>query len=183
MPLLSNPIDSHQPRAPSRFSRRRVLLGGGGLFALAAVGTGSALFAPWPKLRGRTYLTPTEAAVALALAEVMFDEPGLPPASEIDLLSHLDAAVGGLHPTTRKLFCTGLRALEYSTLPFSFSRFSALSLERRRAAVRRFEKKPYLMSQLMLSLRFQVGQSWFESEAGAAASGWRMGCTPSGAEG
>jgi len=159
------------------------LLGGGGVVAMAAVGTGAALFAPWPKLRGRTFLTPTEAAVALALAEALFDEPGLPSPAEIDLLTHLDEGVGGQHPTTRKLFCTGLRALEYSTLPLSFSRFSKLSLERRKAVIRRFERKPYLMSQLMLSLRFQVAQSWFESDAARAASGWRLGCTPSGAEG
>ena len=35
----------------------------------------------------------------------------------------------------------------------------------------------------MLSLRFQVAQSWFESDIAKEASGWRLGCTPSGAEG
>ncbi len=173
------------PDAPAarRFSRRKLLLGGGALAALGLSGGGAALFAPWPKLRGRTWLTPTEGAVALALAEALFDEPGAPPAHQIDLLTHLDDAIGGLHPATRKLFCTGLRALEYATLPLSFSRFSQLPLERRKSALRRFEKKPYLMTQLLLSLRFQIAQSWFESDAARAASGWRMGCTPSGAEG
>jgi hypothetical protein len=164
-------------------SRRQLLIGGGGLVVLGVIGTGAALFAPWPRLTGRKFLTPTEAGVALALAEVLFDEPGLPSPAQIDLLRHLDEGIGGLHPTTRKLFRTGLRALEYSTLPISLSRFSQLPLERRKAAVRRFEKKPYLMSQLMLSLRFQVGQAWFESPAGLSASGWRLGCVPSGSEG
>jgi len=188
--MSPNPTDPNRAlaaataeRRPARFSRRKLLLGGGSVLALAAAGTGAVLFAPWPNLRGRKWLTPAEGASALALAAVLFDEPGLPAAHQVDLLTHLDGALDGMHPTTRMGVRTGLRALEYATMPGYLSRFSELPLETRKAAVRQFERRPYLMSQLMLSLRFQIAACWFESDAGKLASEWRLGCTPSGAEG
>jgi gluconate 2-dehydrogenase subunit 3-like protein len=162
-----------------RVSRRAFLIGGAGVAAIGATGA-TALFAPFSATRGRRWLTETEAAAALALAKTLFSEGPTP--EEADVLGRLDAAVGDLHPQTRKLFKTGLRALEYAPLPRFLSRFSRLSAEARTACVKSWEKKPYLWSAALLSLRFQVGMAYFESDAARAACEWRLGCTPSGAE-
>lgn len=155
-----------------------MLIGGAGVAALVGSG-GVALLAPRPHARGRKNLSTTEAAVALALAEVLFREG--PTAEEADVVGRVDEAVGEMHPDTRRLFLIGLRALEYATLPSFLSRFSRLDLERRVAAVRSWEKRPYLWSAALVSLRFQVGMAYFESDAARAACGWGLGCTPSGA--
>lgn len=149
--------------------------------ALAATGS-VALLAPFPSVRGRKWLSATEAAVALALAEVLFAEPSAPTAADADVLGRLDEAVGGMHAETRRLFRTGLRALEYATLPSFFSRFSRLDLKRRVAAIKGWEARPYLWAAALLSIRFQIGMAYFESDTARAACGWRLGCTPSGAE-
>jgi hypothetical protein len=163
-----------------RYGRRAILIGGAGVAALAATG-GVALFAPFPALKGRKWLSATEAAAALALAETLFHEPGAPTPLQADVLGHLDDAVGDMHPDTRKLFRLGLRALEYASLPSFLSRFSALDLPRRTAAIRSWERRPYLWSASILSMRFQIGMAYFEHDAARAACGWRLGCTPSGA--
>lgn len=162
-----------------KFGRRAILIGGAGVAAIAATG-GVALLAPMPALKGRRWLTAAEAAAALALAEVMFQEGPTP--AEADVLGRLDEAVGFMHPDTRKLFRTGLRALEYSPLPRYLSRFSKLDLRLRVAAIRGWEKKPYLWAAALLSMRFQIGMAYFESDAARAACGWSLGCHPSNAE-
>ena len=161
--------------------RRAFLIGGAGVAALGAAG-GAALFAPFAATRGRRWLTATEAAAALALAQAMFSEEGAPTPEQADVLGRLDTAVGDLHPDTRKLLKTGLRALEYAPLPRFFSRFSQLDLKARTACLKSWEKKPYLWAAAMLSMRFQVGMAYFESDAAREACGWKLGCTPSGAE-
>ena len=164
-----------------KFGRRALLIGGAGIAAVGATG-GVALFAPFSPARGRRWLTEAEASAALALADTLFSEPGGPTPEQADVLGRLDAAVGDLHPETRKLFKTGLRALEYAPLPRFLGRFSRLSPEARTACVKSWEKKPYLWAAALLSIRFQVGMAYFESEAARAACGWSLGCTPSGAE-
>ncbi len=164
-----------------RIGRRAFLIGGAGVAALGATG-GVALFAPFSPMRGRRWLTDAEAAGALALAQTMFAEADGPTPEQADVLGRLDAAVGDLHPDTRRLFKAGLRALEYAPLPRFLSRFSRLSAQARTACVRSWERKPYLWAAALLSLRFQVGMAYFESDEARAASGWRLGCTPSGAE-
>jgi hypothetical protein len=162
-----------------RIGRRAFLIGGAGVAALGAT-SGVALFAPFSPARGRRWLTETEAAAALALAQTMFSEGPSP--EEADVLGRLDAAVGDLHPETRHLFKTGLRALEYAPLPRFFGRFSRLDGKTRTACIKSWEKKPYLWAAALLSVRFQVGMAYFESAAARAACGWKLGCTPSGAE-
>jgi hypothetical protein len=71
-----------------------------------------------------------------------------------------------------------LRALEYAPLPRFFSRFSRLDEKARAACVRSWERKPYLWAAAMLSLRFQVGMAYFESDVAREACGWKLGCTP-----
>ena len=122
-----------------RIGRRAFLIGGAGVAALGATG-GAALLAPFSPMRGRRWLTETEAAAALALAQTLFQEGPKP--EEADVLGRLDAAVGDLHPDTRRLFKTGLRALEYAPLPRFFSRFSRLAPEARTACLKSWEKKP-----------------------------------------
>jgi hypothetical protein len=161
--------------------RRAFLIGGAGIAALGATG-GTALFAPFAAARGRKWLTETEAAAALAMAHTMFSEEGGPTPEQADVLGRLDAAVGDLHPQTRRLFKTGLRALEYASLPRYLSRFSRLSAEGRAACVRGWEKKPYLWAAAIMSIRFQVGMAYFESDEARAACGWSMGCKPTTAE-
>lgn len=161
--------------------RRAFLIGGAGIAALGATG-GVALLAPFAPLKGRRWLTETEAAAALALAETMFSESEGPTPEQADVLARLDAAVGDLHPDTRSLLKTGLRALEYAPLPRFLSRFSRLSPQSRVACVKGWEKKPYLWAAAMLSMRFQVGMAYFESDEARAACGWTLGCTPSKAE-
>lgn len=161
--------------------RRAFLIGGAGIAALGATG-GAALLAPFAAARGRRWLTETEAAAALALAHTLFTEAGGPTPEQADVLGRLDGAVGDLHPQTRQLLKTGLRALEYAPLPRYLSRFSRLSPESRAACVRGWEKKPYLWAAAMLSIRFQVAMAYFESDEARAACGWSLGCTPSGAE-
>jgi hypothetical protein len=95
--------------------RRAFLIGGAGVAAIGATG-GVALFAPFAPMRGRKWLTETEAAAALALAQTLFTQGPTP--EEADVLGRLDEAVGDLHPDTRSLFKTGLRALEYASLRF-----------------------------------------------------------------
>ena len=162
-----------------KYGRRAILMGGAGVAALAATGS-AVLLLPMPPLKGRRWLSATEAAAALALAETMFPEGPTP--AQADVLGRLDEAVGFMHPDTRKLFRTGLRALEYSPLPGFLARFSRLDPRSRVAAIRGWEKKPYLWAAALLSLRFQVGMAYFESDAARAACGWSLGCHPSGAE-
>ena len=159
--------------------RRAFLIGGAGIAALGATG-GVALFAPFSPVKGRRWLTETEAAAALALAKTLFTEGPTP--EEADVLGRLDQSVGDLHPDTRKLFKTGLRALEYAPLPRYLSRFSRLSAQAREACLKSWEKKPYLWSAAILSMRFQIGMAYFESDAAREACGWSMGCTPTKAE-
>jgi hypothetical protein len=158
-----------------------LLIGGAGVAALGAA-SGAALLAPFSAARGRRWLTEAEAAAALAIARTLFSEPGGPTPEEADVLGRLDAAVGDLHPETRRLFKTGLRALEYAPLPRFLSRFSRLSPQHRAACVKGWEKRPYLWAAALLSIRFQVGMAYFESDAARAACGWSLGCTPSKAE-
>jgi len=162
-----------------RIGRRAFLIGGAGVAAIGATG-GLALLAPFGPMRGRKWLTETEAAAALALAKTLFTEGPTP--EQADVLGRLDAAVGDLHPDTRRLLKTGLRALEYAPLPRFFGRFSRLDPQRRAACVRSWEKKPYLWAAALLSMRFQVGMAYFESDEARAACGWALGCTPSHAE-
>lgn len=164
-----------------RIGRRAFLIGGAGVAAIGATG-GVALLAPFSPMRGRKWLTETEAAAALALAQTLFAEPGGPTPEQADVLGRLDAAVGDLHPDTRRLFKTGLRALEYAPLPRFFGRFSRLDAQRRAACVKNWEKKPYLWAAAVLSIRFQVGMAYFESGEARAACGWALGCSPSRAE-
>jgi hypothetical protein len=161
--------------------RRAFLIGGAGVAAVAATG-GVALLAPFGPMRGRRWLTEAEASAALALAQTMFSEQGAPTPEQADVLGRLDAAVGEMHPETRRLFKTGLRALEYASLPRFWGRFSRLDASRRTAAIRGWEKRPYLWASAILSMRFQVGMAYFESDAARTACGWSLGCTPSGAE-
>ena len=155
------------------------MIGGAGVAAIGAT-SATALFAPFAATRGRRWLTETEAAAALALAQVFFTEGPTP--EQADLLGRLDESVGLLHPETRSLFKTGLRALEYAPLPRFFSRFSRLSQEARLACLKSWEKKPYLWSAAVFSMRFQVGLAYFESDEARAACGWSLGCTPTKAE-
>jgi hypothetical protein len=164
-----------------RFGRRALLIGGAGVAAIGAT-SGVALLAPFSAARGRRFLTETEAAAALALAQTMFAEPAAPTPEQADVLGRLDEAVGMLHPETRRLFKVGLRAVEYATLPTFLSRFSRLTPKSRAAAIRSWERKPYLWAAAMLSIRFQVGMAYFESDVARDACGWCMGCTPSKAE-
>src|SRR6059058_2656733 len=105
-----------------RIGRRAFLIGGAGIAAVAAT-SGAALVAPWGAARGRKWLTATESDAAHALAKTLFEERGAPTVEEAGVLSRLDEAVGAMHPQTRSLFKTGLRALEYASLPTYFSRF------------------------------------------------------------
>jgi hypothetical protein len=139
-----------------------------------------ALLAPFGPMKGRKWLTETEASAVLALAQTLFTEGPTP--EQADVLGRLDAAVGDLHPETRRLFKAGLRALEYAPLPRFFGRFSRLDPQRRTACIRSWEKKPYLWAAALLSIRFQVGMAYFESAEARAACGWAIGCTPSRAE-
>jgi len=165
-----------------RIGRRAFLIGGAGVAAIGATG-GVALMAPFGPMKGRKWLTETEASAALALAQTMFSEAEGPTPDQADVLGRLDAAVGDLHPDTRRLLKTGFRALEYASLPRFFGRFSRLDPQRRAAAIRSWEKKPYLWSAAILSMRFQVGMAYFESDEARAACGWSMGCHPSTSEG
>ena len=173
------------PAHRKRFSRRALLIGGAGVAALAA--TGAPLLVGGPVLRGRKWLSATECAVALALADTLFppgSEPGLPTAAEADVLGRLDEAVGGMNGEIRRLFTLGLRAFEYASLPGYFSRFSRLTPERRTAVVRGWERSgTYSKQVILLSLRFQVGLAYFESDAARKHCGWSLGCTPSTSEG
>ena len=150
--------------------------------ALAAAGGGAALFAPFAAVRGRRWLTETEAAAALALAQTLFAEADGPTPQSADVLGRLDAAAGDLHPQTRRLFKAGLRALEYAPLPRFLARFSRLSPQARAACIKGWERKPYLWAAALLPIRFQVGMAYFESDEARAACGWRLGCTPTRAE-
>src|SRR5947209_6139319 len=140
-----------------------------------------------PVARGRRWLSATECASALALAETLFpagSEPGLPTMEEADLLGRLDEAVGGMNAEIRRLFKLGLRAFEYASLPSQLSRFSQLPAARRAAVVRSWERSPtYSKQAILLSLRFQVGLAYFESDAARAHCGWALGCTPSTSHG
>ena len=162
-----------------RFGRRAFLIGGAGVAAIGAT-SATALFAPFRATRGRRWLTETEAAAALALAQTMFTEGPTP--EQADVLGRLDSAIGDLHPETRKLLKTGFRALEYAPLPRFLSRFSRLSVQAREACLKSWEKKPYLWAAAMLSMRFQVGMAYFESDEARAACEWGLGCTPTHAE-
>jgi len=157
------------------------LIGGAGVAAIGAT-SATALLAPFPATRGRRWLTETEAAAALALAQTLFTESEGPTPEQADVLGRLDAAVGDLHPDTRKLLKTGFRALEYAPLPRFLSRFSRLSVQARQACLKSWEKKPYLWAAAMLSMRFQVGMAYFESDEARSACGWTLGCTPTRAE-
>ncbi|MGZ6142031.1 MAG: hypothetical protein ACXWLM_01775 [Myxococcales bacterium] len=161
--------------------RRAFLIGGAGVAAIGAT-SGVALLAPFGPLKGRKWLTETEAAAALALAHTLFHESEGPTPEQADVLGRLDQAVGDLHPDTRRLFKTGLRALEYAPLPRFLSRFSRLDDKARIACVKGWERKPYLWAAALLSMRFQIGMAYFESDEARAACGWALGCTPSKAE-
>ena len=170
---------------PRRIGRRALLIGGGGVFAVAALGVGKVVLLG-PVAAGRRYLSATECAVALALAETLFatGEPGVPLPGQADVLGRLDEAVGMMHPEVRRLFKLGLRAFEYAPLAGFFSRFSALDAPRRAAVVRGWESsKTYSKQAIVLSLRFQVGIAYFESDAVRKACGWSLGCTPATSEG
>ena len=171
------------PRA-RRFGRRALLIGGAGVATLAAVG--APVLVPGPAARGRKNLSATECASALALAETLFPsgrESGMPSATEADVLGRLDEAVGWMHPEIRRLFKLGLRAFEWAPIASFFSRFSTLDLDRRTAVVRTWEKGSYSRQAILLSLRFQVGLAYFESDAARSACGWSVGCSPSTSEG
>jgi hypothetical protein len=157
------------------------LIGGAGVAAIGAA-SGAALFSPFRAASGRKWLTETEASAALALAHTLFAEKGAPTCEQADVLGRLDEAVGGFHPETRRLFKAGLRAMEYATLPTHLSRFSRLAASSREAALKSWEKRPHLWAAAMLSIRFQVGMAYFESDEARAACGWALGCTPSKAE-
>jgi hypothetical protein len=169
-------------KRPRRFGRRALLIGGAGVAAVAAAGAGPLLISG-PSATGRRNLSATECASALALAETLFpkgSEPGLPSATEADVLGRLDEAVGYMTGEIRGLFKLGLRAFEYAPLPGYFSRFSALDAPRRAAVVRSWERSSsYNKQVIILSLRYQVGLAYFESDAARKACGWSLGCTPS----
>jgi len=167
-------------RAP-KLSRRSILIGGAGVAALAA-GGGVALLAPRPAAAGRRYLSATEAAAALALAQTLFSEEGAPTPAQADVIGRLDELVGGMHPETRGQFKLFLRALEVAPLPGYLSRFSALDLRGRMAALRGWETgRLYLWGAALRSMRYHVAMAYFESDVARRASGWALGCTPSGA--
>jgi hypothetical protein len=163
-----------------RIGRRAFLIGGAGVAAIGAT-TATGLLAPFPPMRGRRWLTETEAAAAMALAQVLFGGDG-PTPDQADVLARLDASLGDLHPEIRKLLKTGFRALEYASLPRYLSRFSRLSLQARQACIKSWEKKPYLWAAAIMSMRFQVSTAYFESDEARAACGWSLGCTPTRAE-
>ena len=169
---------------PRRFGRRALLIGGAGVAAVAAIS--APVLISGPVARGRKNLSATECASALALAETLFPsgrEPGMPSATEADVLGRLDEAVGYMHPEIRRLFKLGLRAFEWAPLASFFSRFSTLDLDRRAAVVRTWERGSYSRQVILLSLRFQVGLAYFESDAARSACGWTLGCAPSTSEG
>ncbi len=170
---------------PWRVGRRALLIGGAGVAALAAVS--SPLILGGPVARGRKWLSATECAAARALAETLFpagSERGLPSATEADVLGRLDEAIGWMNPEVRRLLKLGLRAFEYSTLPGHAARFSRLPLPARTAVVRSWERSStYAKQAIILSLRFQVGIAYFESDVAKAACGWSLGCTPSTSQG
>src|SRR5438105_619003 len=174
-----------ESRRPRRFGRRALLIGGAGIAAVAAVG--APVLVSGPAARGRRWLSATECAAALALAETLFpagSEPGLPTAREADVLGRLDEAVGGMTAEVRRFFKLGLRAFEYASLPSYFARFSSLDAPRRAAVVRGWERsKAYTKQLIVMSLRFQVGLAYFESDAARKACGWSLGCHPSTSEG
>ena len=90
---------------PRRFGRRALLIGGAGVAAVAAFS--APVLISGPVARGRKNLSATECAAALALAETIFPsgrEPGMPSATEADVLGRLDEAVGYMHPEIRRLF-------------------------------------------------------------------------------
>ena len=173
------------PERRKRFGRRALLIGGAGVAALAA--GGAPLLVGGPVMRGRKWLSATECAAALALADTLFppgSEPGMPTALEADVPGRLDEAVGGMNGEIRRLFKLGLRAFEYATLPGYFSRFSALPADKRASVLRAWEaSKTYSKQAILLSLRFQVGVAYFESDAARTACGWSLGCSPSTSEG
>ena len=173
-----------KPRS-RRYGRRALLIGGAGVAAVAAVS--APVWFGGPSARGRKWLSATEAAAALALADTLFppgSEPGMPTAAEVDLLGNLDEAVGWMAPEVRRLLKLGLRAFEYATVPGHFARFSTLGRPARTAVIRGWERSPSYSKQLIiLSLRFQVGIAYFESDAARKACGWSLGCTPSTSEG
>ncbi len=167
-----------------RVGRRALLIGGAGVAAVAAVS--SPIWLGGPVARGRRYLSATEAACALAIADTLFpagSEPGQPTAAEADVLGHLEEAVGGMNAEVRRLFKLGLRAFEWATLPSYFGRFSTLDAAQRAAAVRSWERASYSKSAILLSLRYQIALAYFESEPARRACGWGLGCTPSTSEG
>src|SRR5438270_151655 len=145
---------------PRKFGRRALLIGGAGVAAVAAVG--GPVMVSGPAARGRKFLSATECAAALALAETLFpSEPGLPSAEQADVLGRLDEAVGMMNPEVRRLFKLGLRAFEWAPLASFLSRFSSLDGARRAAVVRAWERGSYTRQTILLSLRFQVGIAYF----------------------
>src|SRR5205085_10334711 len=177
-------MDRTPARRPRKFGRRALLIGGAGVAAMAAAGT--PVFVSGPAARGRKWLSSTECAAALALAETLFpkgSEAGMPSAEEADVLGRLDEAVGGMHPEIRRLFKLGLRAFEWAPIASFLSRFSALDAARRAAVVRSWERGSYSRQAILLSLRFQVGVAYFESDAARKSCGWSIGCSPSTSEG
>jgi hypothetical protein len=160
------------------------LIGGGGVAAVAAIG--APVLVPGPAATGRQHLSATECACALAMAETLFpkdSEPGMPSATEADVLGRLDEAVGNMHPEIKRLFKLGLRAFEWWPVASFFSRFSTLDPAGRAAALRAWERGSYARQSILLSLRFQVGVAYFESDTVRKACGWSMGCAPSTSEG
>lgn len=160
------------------------MIGGAGVAAVAAVS--GPLLVSGPAARGRKNLSATECASALALAETIFPsgrEAGMPSATEADVLGRLDEAVGNMHPEIRRLFKLGLRAFEWAPIASFLSRFSSLDLDRRTAVLRGWERGSYSKQAILLSLRFQIGLAYFESDEARAACGWTLGCTPSTSEG
>src|SRR5207247_11251944 len=87
--------------AVGKFGRRAFLIGGAGVAAIGAT-SATALLAPFSATRGRRWLTETEAAAALALAQTLFTESDGPTPEQADVLGRLDAAVGDLHPDARQ---------------------------------------------------------------------------------
>ncbi|MBS2021183.1 MAG: hypothetical protein JST92_02150 [Deltaproteobacteria bacterium] len=162
--------------------RRALLVGGGGVMAAAAL-SGGYLLSPIPRLPGRKLLTATEAKVGLAIYETLFDEPGAPTAAQTDFLGRFDEMLGLLHPQTRTAFRAGLRALDLATIPSMGSRFHALDVAGRKAALRAWEHSSYLWTNVVMGFRITVAQMFFESDEGRAACGWSLGCVPSGREG
>src|SRR5207237_6340628 len=99
------------------------------------------------------------------------------------VLGRLDEAMGMMNAEVRRLFKLGLRAFEWAPMAGFFSRFSTLDDQRRAAAVRSWEHGSYTRQAILLSLRYQVGMAYFESDAARKACGWSMGCAPSTSEG